>query len=75
MLNNCRRVAKFKKFTLKALVGPPLLVQWLRLHVSNARVPGSILCEGTRFHMPQLSLHVTAKIKDPKSHTRLGSAK
>ena len=31
-------------------------VQWLRLHGPNARVPGSILGEGTRFHMPQLKI-------------------
>ena len=53
-LNICRRVAKFKKLTLKALVGTSLLVQWLRLHISNARGPGSIPGEGTRLHMPQL---------------------
>ena len=38
-----------------------LVVQWLRLCALNAEGPGSILSQGTRSHMPQLSLHATTK--------------
>ena len=34
--------------------GTSLVVQWLRLHTSNAEGPGSIPGKGTRSHMPQL---------------------
>ena len=35
-------------------VGTSLVVQWLRLHASTARGPGSIPGWGTGSHMPQL---------------------
>ena len=34
------------------------MVQWLRLHVPNARGLGLIPGQGTRFHMPQLRVHM-----------------
>ena len=76
-LNICTRVAKFKKFTLKALVGTSLLVQWLRLHVSNARSPGSIPGEGTRFYMPQLRVCMSqrrSKIRRATTKTAAAAA-
>ena len=40
----------------------PLVVQWLRLHASNAGNPGSIPGQGTRSHMPQRKiLHAATK--------------
>ena len=38
-----------------------LVVQWLRLCAPNARGPGSIPDQGTRFHLPQQSSHVSTK--------------
>ena len=40
--------------------------QWLRLCASNARGPGSISGQETRFHMPQLKISnaATKKTKD-----------
>ncbi|TEA42750.1 hypothetical protein DBR06_SOUSAS1610279, partial [Sousa chinensis] len=34
------------------------VVQWLRLHTPNAGGPGSIPGQGTRSHMPQISVHM-----------------
>ena len=43
-----------------------LVIQWLRLHASNAGGPGSISSQGTRSHMLQLKiLHAATKIEDP----------
>ena len=42
------------------------MVQWLRLCASNAGGAGSIPGQGTRSHMPQLSLKPTTK--DPTCH-------
>ena len=36
--------------------GLPLVVQWLRLSTLNAGGLGSIPDQGTRYHMPQLSI-------------------
>ena len=41
--------------------GTSTVVQWLRLRAPNAGDPGLIPGQGTRFHMPQLSLQVTTK--------------
>ena len=56
-------------------LGPSLVVQRLRLSAPNAVGLGLILDQGTRFHVPQLRVHmlqlkildVTTKIKDPGS--------
>ena len=42
------------------------MVQWLRLGAPNAGGPGSVLGQGTRSHMLQLSSH--AMTKDPTCH-------
>ena len=40
------------------IVSTSVVVQWLRLCAPNAKGPGSIPGQGTRFHMPQMeSLH------------------
>ena len=44
--------------------GTSLMVQWLRLHASNAGGAGSIPDQGTRSHMPQLKIP-HASTKDP----------
>ena len=49
---------------LKEWAGTSLVVQWLRLRTPNARGPGSIPGQGTRFHMPQLKIPHAAT-KDP----------
>ena len=41
---------------LKLHCGSFLVVQWLRVHVSNAEGPGLIPSLGTRSHMPQVRL-------------------
>ena len=43
-------------WTLKSNLGTSLVVQWLRLHVSNTGEPGSIPGQGTRSHRLQLRL-------------------
>ena len=48
------------KLLSRQVIAISLVVQWLRLHPSNAGVLGSILGQGTRFRMPQLRL-ITAK--------------
>ena len=45
------------------------MVQWLRLHSPNAGGPGSIPAQGTRSHMPQLSV-LMLQLKIP--HKDLG---
>ena len=40
------------------IIGTFLVVQWLELCTLNAGGPGSILGQGTRYHMPQLSLQL-----------------
>ena len=42
----------------KRIPGTSLTVEWLRLQASNGRGSGSIPGQGTRFHMPQLSIHM-----------------
>ena len=48
----------------KTRTGLPLVVQWLRLQAPNANHQGFIHGQGTRSHMPQLSLHAATKILD-----------
>ena len=44
-----------------------LVVQWLRLHVSNAGDLGSIPGRGTRLHFSKLKIpHATMKFEDPR---------
>ena len=43
---------------LNHTTGTSLVFQWLRLHASNARGPGSIPDQGTRSHMPQLRVRM-----------------
>ena len=45
--------------------GTSLVVQWLRLHVPNTGDPGSIPCQGTRPHMPQLRV-CKPQVKTPQ---------
>ena len=61
-----------------------LVVQWFRLHASNAGGSGSIPGQWTRSHLAQLRVHLlqlkilpaTTKIKDPhRLQLRPGSAK
>ena len=45
------------------------VVQWLKLHASNARGPGSIPVQGNRSHMLQLKiLHAATK---KRSHMKI----
>ena len=47
---------------LKISPGTSLVVQWLRLHASNAGGPGLIPGQGTRSHMLQLKIpHAATK--------------
>ena len=54
--------------------GTSLVVQWLRLQASNAGGLGLIPGQESRYHMPQLrvhmpklkSLHASVKIRDPE---------
>ena len=48
---------------IKGIAGTSLVVQWVRLHVSNAGAPGSIPGQGTRSHMHAAtkSLHAATK--------------
>ena len=58
------------------IVSTSVVVQWLRLCAPNAKGPGSIPGQGTRFHMLQLRfcilqlnmLCATMETEDPKSH-------
>ena len=43
---------------MKLCSGASLVVQWLRLHVPNARSLGLIPGQGTRSHMLQLRAHM-----------------
>ena len=45
-------------------IGTSLVVRWLRLYAPNAGDPGSIPGQGTRTHMPQLSV-LMPQLKDP----------
>ena len=49
-------------------LGTSLEVQWLRISAPNAGDLGSIPDQGTRSHMPQLTVHVLLQLKDPASH-------
>ena len=42
--------------SLRTSAQTSLVVQWLRLHTPKAGGPGSIPGQGTKFHMPQLSI-------------------
>ena len=54
---------------LKKLIwGTSLVVQWVRLHASNAGVLVSILDQATRSHMLKKSLYATTEIQDPMCH-------
>ena len=46
----------------KKLIGTSLLVQWLRLHTSNAGDPGLITGQGTRSHTPQLRIFMSVLV-------------
>ena len=47
-------------------LGTFLVVQWLRFHILSAGGLGSIPCQGTRSHMPELKiLHAERKVEDP----------
>ena len=54
--------------------GTSLVVQWLRLRAPNAGGPGSIPGQGTRSHVPQLSVPVQ-QLKIPHAATKTGRAK
>ena len=60
------RAKRPRFFNLKASWGTSPAVQWLRLGAPNAGGPGSVLGQGTRSHMLQLSSHATTK--DPTCH-------
>ena len=55
-------------------MGASLVVQWLRLRAPNAGGPGSIPGQGTRSHVPQLSVPVQ-QLKIPHAATKTGRAK
>ena len=53
--------------------GTSLVVQWLRLHTPNAGGLGSIPGQGTRAHMPQLSVPMRQlKVLPASIRTQLG---
>ena len=62
-LRKGKSLARMPDFLLQRLEsemrqGTSLVVQWLRLHTPNAGDPGSIPGQGTRCHMPQLSIYM-----------------
>ena len=59
---------------LKLHCGSFLVVQWLRVHASNAEGPGLIPSLGTRSHMPQVrlfmpQLKITCTTAKTRCHT------
>ena len=71
-------------YTHTLITGTSLVIQWLRLHASNAGGSGSIPGQWTRSRLVQLRVHLlqlkilpaTTKIKDPhRLQPRPGSAK
>ena len=64
-------VRKRDRHKRKTDLGSVLAVQWLRLCAPNTGGPGSILSQGTRFHMAQLrasmpqlnTLHAATKMQ------------
>ena len=65
MLENMTFIAKEEKsmsgFKISKDIVTSLVVQGLRFQPPNAGGPGLIPGQGTRSHMPQLSLHVATK--------------
>lgn len=63
--NTHKKIHINASISIKCITGTPLLVQRLRLHMPNARGPGSIPGRGTGAHTPQLTiLRARTKIKD-----------
>ena len=50
-------------------MGTSLVVQWLRLHVTNTGDPGSIPGQKTRSHLLQMRVHVP-QLKSPHTATK-----
>ena len=62
-----KAAAHFPKSPINGLgPGTSLVVQWLRFHAPKAGGPGSILDQGTRSHMRQL----TVRMPQPKTRCR-----
>ena len=60
-------LASIRMAIIKNTRGSSLVVQWLRLGAPNARGPGLIPGQGTRYSMLQVRAHML-QLKDPTCH-------
>ena len=62
----------FRPINMRLIMGTSFMVQWLRLHASNAWGPGSIPTWGTGPHMLHVKiLHATTKTQRSQIHNFL----